>query len=203
MRARTSAMVEMIDTAIGNMLSTLDETGLRDETLIVFTSDHGDGLGDHGIMGKGPWGYRSIIETPLLIAGPHVRQGVSEAVISDVDLAPSMVQALGLDPLPFVDGLDISGHWLDAQVPTRDWALIDYRNGFADSDYACAGLVSAHKTYLRYQDGVEELTDLSADPQEHVNIAAKDPAQCAVWRAHLLDALLTTQNRGPAQLSHA
>ena len=202
-RARTTAMVEMVDTAIGQLLSTLDEQGLRDNTLIVFTADHGDGLGDHGIMGKGPWGYRSIIETPLLISGPGVRQGVSESVISDVDLAPSMASALGLDPMPFANGLDLSAHFERDDAPTREAALLEYRNGFAAEDYACAGLVTATETYLRYEDGVEELTDLSTDPEEHHNLAAADLEHTQRLRSQLLDHMLSTQYRGPEQLSHA
>lgn len=203
MRARTTAMVEMIDAAIGRLLTALEETGLRQNTLIVFTADHGDGLGDHGMMGKGPWGYRSIIETPLLISGPGVRQGVSEAVISDVDLAPSICAALGLAPLPLADGLDCSAHWSQPDAATRDYALLEYRNGYGPKDYACAGLVSATETYIRYQDGVEELTDLAVDPLEHRNVAADSPERCQALRSRLLDHLLTTQNRGPEQVSHA
>ena len=118
-------MVELVDQAFGKIIATLRETGQLDQTIIVFTSDHGDALGDHGVWGKGPWGYRGIIETPLIIAGPGIAQGVSEAVISDVDLAPSMASLLGAPPLPYADGLDLSHHWRDGVSPTRDAACLN------------------------------------------------------------------------------
>ena len=196
-------MVELVDRAVGQIIETLKETGQFEQTVIVFTSDHGDALGDHGIWGKGPWGYRSIIETPLLISGPGIAQGVSEAVISDVDLAPTMTRLLGVPAMPFADGLDLSEHWQTGTTPTRDTALIEYRNGFRENDYASAGLVSATETYIRYQDGVEELTDLHNDPLEHDNIAAKNHDRCLQLRTQLLDRLLSSQNKGPHQGSHA
>ncbi len=203
LRARTTAMVNLIDQAVGQILETLEESGLAEETLILFTSDHGEGLGDHGVFGKGPWGYRSIIETPLILHGPSVAEGVSHAVISDVDLAPTLCGMLGIPALPFADGLDLSAHWKDPSQPTRDFALLEYRNGFAEQDYACAGLVSADETYLRYQDGVEELTQLASDPEEQNNVAGERTQRCAELRAQLIDQLLQTSNRFPQQISHA
>jgi len=203
LRARTTAMMNLIDEAVGQILKTLDETGLAEDTLILFTSDHGEGLGDHGIFGKGPWGYRSIIETPLILHGPGVAKGVSDAVISDVDLAPSICGMLDVPVLPYADGLDLSGHWKNPSAPTRDFALIEYRNGFGDQDNACAGLVAATETYLRYEDGEEELTDLTNDPEEHVNVSPERPERCAELRGELVNHLLQTSNQYPDQISHA
>ena len=203
LRARTTAMVNMIDVAIGEIIKTLDDTGLRENTIIVFSADHGDGLGDHGIWGKGPWSYRSIIETPLLINGPGIAQGKSEAVISDVDLAPSICALMEAPMMPFANGLDLSAHFADPSQPTREFALMEYRNGFRENDYASAALVGAELTYVRYQDGIEELTDLSTDPEEQRNVASEQPERCAKLRTELLDTLLRSQSKGPHQHSHA
>ena len=151
---------------------------------------------------KGP-GLSQQLKPPLLIAGPGIASGVSEAVISDVDLAPTIAGLMGVPPLPFADGLDLRDHLSDGHSPTRDTALVEYRNGFGANDYACAGLVSADETYIRYQDGVEELTDLRTDPEEHDNIAGDNPERCMELRGALLNRLLSTEAKGPRQVSHA
>jgi len=155
------------------------------------------------VLGRGGWGCRGRGETARGWGGRVVATGVFEAMISVVDLAPSLCGILGLPVLPYADGFDLSGHWKDHETPRRDYALIEYRNGFGDHDKACAGLVSATETYLRYQDGEEELTDLTTDPEEHINCAAAKPERCAELRGQLVDQLLQTSNRYPDQISHA
>jgi arylsulfatase A-like enzyme len=203
LRARTTAMVNLIDRGVGRILTELDDAGIRDETLIVFTSDHGDYLGDHGIWGKGPFCYRSVINTPLIVSGPGVDSGVSTKLLSDVDLAPTFCEAAGVEPLPFADGVSQWAHCCDADQPTRETALIEHRNGHGDADVASAMLVTEDATYVRYQDGQEELSDLAADPQEHRNHASEQPDRCRALRTRLLDKMLATQSRGPEQISNA
>jgi arylsulfatase A-like enzyme len=201
LRARTTAMVNMIDAAVGRVMAALERTGLRDSTLVVFTSDHGEMLGDHGMWRKGPFSFRGLINTPLILSGPGVANGVSRRLISDVDLAPTLCGAVGAEPLPFANGRDLWSHVQDPAAPTRDAALVEYRTGFAD--YACAMHVTQQTTYVRFQDGLEELNDLAIDPGERKNHAADQPDRCDELRAALLDMLLSTQARGPEQLSHA
>ncbi len=200
-RARTTAMVNMIDQGVGRILDTLQRTGLKDSTLVVFTSDHGDMLGDHGMVKKGPFSFRQLLNTPLIVHGPGVAVGVSQRLISDVDLAPTLCEALGAEPMPFADGRSVWDHLQNPELPARDEALLEYRTGF--NDYACAMHVTEETTYVRYQDGQEELNDLAADPQERCNHASDQPERCAELRARLLDVLLSTQARGPEQISHA
>ena len=68
------AMVDVIDRQIGHLLNCLEETRQRDNTYIIFTSDHGEMLGDHGIYLKGPFFYEPAVRVPLLISGPRPSQ---------------------------------------------------------------------------------------------------------------------------------
>jgi len=202
-RSRTTAMVNLIDKAVGRILEKLADLGLAEETVVLFTSDHGDALGDHGIFGKGPWGYRSIINTPLILCGEGLDQGVSGSLVSDVDLAPTLCELVGAAPLPDADGISVAAHCRDLQQPTRQAAFIESRNGFGDHDYASLGRVTETTTYIRYEDGVEEFTDLISDPQEQRNIAASSGETCRNNAADLLDHLLASQSDLPQQISNA
>lgn len=200
-RRHTTAMVELIDAGVGTILAALDRSGQRDQTLLLFLSDHGELLGDHGLWLKGPFLYEGLINTPLLVSGPGLPRGVSSrALVSDVDLAPTLCSLLAVDPLPWCDGHDLSACWRGDR-DGRDHCLIEYRNGYGANDRAMAALVTAGEKYIRYQDGEEEFTDLRADPEERVN--RRDDPRLPALRERLLDVLLGTGARGPAQVSHA
>ena len=73
--AHTYAMIEMIDDGVGRLLQTLEQSGLADDTVVLFTSDHGELLGTHGLLHKGPPPYRQLTEVSLLMKGPGVPAG--------------------------------------------------------------------------------------------------------------------------------
>ena len=146
------------------------------------------------------------MNTPLLIRSPgDVAPGVSEALFSDIDIAPTLCELAGLPAMPFMNGLSQVPHLLDRNTRARDHCLIEYRNGYGDADCSSKVLVTQDRKYVRYQTGEEELTDLAADPQELRNVADA-PAladEKRRLRVRLLDAILQTEPRGPAQISHA
>ena len=73
--ALTYGMIEMIDDCFGRIFEALAESGLEEDTIILFTSDHGELLGDHGLLHKGPPPYRQLLEVPLFLKGPAIPQG--------------------------------------------------------------------------------------------------------------------------------
>ena len=75
MTAGYYGMVAQLDHAIGRVLDTLDERGLADDTLVIVTTDHGEFLGEHQMIFKGPFGYDSLLRVPLLVRGPGVPAG--------------------------------------------------------------------------------------------------------------------------------
>ncbi len=98
--AKTFGQITMIDDAIGEVLSALDRLGLRENTVLVFFSDHGDYLGDHGLMLKGPMHYQSVIRVPCVWSDPdpRYRSGRSDAMTSILDLAKTVLYRAGLQP---------------------------------------------------------------------------------------------------------
>jgi arylsulfatase A-like enzyme len=96
-RAAYWAMIDLIDDQIGRVLDNLERTGQRENTVVIFTSDHGEMLGDHGIYLKGPYFYESAIRVPLIIDGPGLRDGqTSDALVELVDLTPTIFDFVGV-----------------------------------------------------------------------------------------------------------
>ena len=100
-KAAYYAMIELIDMAVGRMLETLARLGQRERTIVIFTSDHGEMLGDHGLLLKGCRFYEGLVRVPLIIAWPgHFQAGlVSDALVELTDLMPTLIEACGL-PIP-------------------------------------------------------------------------------------------------------
>lgn len=204
--AKTYAMIDLIDQNVGKMVDFLEREGLRDDTIIVFTSDHGELLGDFGLWAKGPFFYDCLINTALLISCPSmVGPAVSDALVSDLDLVPTMCDMAGLEQMPFTDGVSQLPHLLNPSTTVRDRCLVEYRNGYGVKDVSSKALVTNDCKYVRYQTGVEEMTDMVNDPEERVNVADRSEYgdRKEVLKTQLLDEILKTEQKGPEQISHS
>ena len=106
-RALTCDMIAMIDDAVGDVLRALDATNQRDETVLVFMSDHGDYLGDRRLLLKGASLYQSIVRTPFLWADPKssARAVRSDALASTTDLAATVLERAALAPYRGLEGV--------------------------------------------------------------------------------------------------
>ncbi len=103
-KASYYGMVELIDEQVGRMLDALEATGQREDTLVIFTSDHGEMLGDHGLTGKGCRFYEGLVRVPLIISGPGMQRGiVCDELVELTDLAPTLAELAGID-LPWTHG---------------------------------------------------------------------------------------------------
>lgn len=98
-RAAYWAMVDLIDDQVGRLLDVLKRAGQLEDTLVIFMSDHGEMLGDHGFYLKGPFFYEPAIRVPLIMSWPgHIEEGqTSEALVELTDLAPTLLDAAGLN----------------------------------------------------------------------------------------------------------
>ncbi len=176
--ANTYAMIEMIDDGVGRILDALDRKGLTDNTIVLFTSDHGELLGTHGLLHKGPPSYRQLVEVSLLIKGPDIRAGVAhDALTSHIDLTPTFLELAGLPAgrqsfdgqsmLPLLTG---QGGW------QRDANFGEY-HPTARPELYNQSIRTKHWRLSIYPDSPQwgELFDLTADPNEHVNLF-DDPA---------------------------
>jgi arylsulfatase A-like enzyme len=123
MRRVYCGMISCIDAEIGLLLGFLKERGLADDTMILFTSDHGDYMGDHGLFTKSPALYDCLVRVPLIVRWP----GIVEAGRTDtrwasgVDLLPTLCAAAGAEVPAEVQGVDLLGG-----EPLRDAAFSEY-----------------------------------------------------------------------------
>lgn len=104
-KASYYGMIELIDENVGRMLDELERTGQREDTVVLFTSDHGEMLGDHGLTGKGCRFYEGAVRVPLIISWPgHVQSGqICDALVELTDVAPTLAELGGIG-LPWTHG---------------------------------------------------------------------------------------------------
>lgn len=97
LQAKYWAEIELIDEQIGRLLETLEQTGQLDNTLIIFTSDHGEMLGDHGLINKGCRFYEGLVRVPLIFCWPgRFKEGLqSDALVELIDIAPTLLEITG------------------------------------------------------------------------------------------------------------
>ena len=167
-RQNYAAMIENIDRHVGEMIRLVEERGERERTLIVYASDHGEMLGDHGRWAKSVW-HTPSTGIPLIVAGPGVRQGiVSEALVSLHDLAATFLDYAGADSLPNMDALSLRPVLEGRASAHRPYVLSGLDSWRMVYDGRHKLVVGAGPTPLLY--------DLQRDPLEDDDIAASQPA---------------------------
>lgn len=116
LRAAYYAMVDLIDVQVGRLLDALERTGQLESTLVIFMSDHGEMLGDHGIYLKGPYFYEPAVRVPLIFSWPGVLEGNrrTSALVELVDIAPSLLDAAGLPRQPGMQGRSLCARLIGA-----------------------------------------------------------------------------------------
>jgi arylsulfatase len=212
------AMIEQIDDNVGRLLDALERTGQRENTLIIFTSDHGEALGDHGLLQKGCRFYEGLVRVPLLWSWPgHFQAGRrSDALVELTDIVPALLDIVGLPHPRRVHGRSLLPILTGEAEPHhhREFVRAEYyralggrrrRNDQAGTLVEFATMLRDRRyklvVYHGHQTG--ELFDLHEDPGEFVNLW-HDPAHAAV-RAHLLqrsfDALALAVDTGPEQVA--
>jgi len=177
-RQNYAAMIENIDRWLGSYLAKLEERGELDNTIVVYSSDHGEMLGDHGIYLKGPFFYDCAIRVPLIVSWPGAIEGGrrSESLIELADLAPTLLDAAGLERHP---GMQARSLWplLAGQADLdrfRDDVYCEYYNAMPSHQdpKAFATMVRSERCKLVLCHGLNEgeLYDLASDPAETHNL---------------------------------
>ncbi|MDE2852635.1 MAG: sulfatase-like hydrolase/transferase [Chloroflexota bacterium] len=177
-------MIEFLDEEFGRLLHYLEATGQRENTVIIFMSDHGEMLGDHGLVLKGCRFYEGLARVPLMISWPgHVKPQVSDALIELVDIAPTLYELLGMDVPPWVQGRSaaslLAGDALS--TPHREFVRAEHyaATNFPDKTHATMYRDRRWKLVTYHQKQICELYDLENDPWEH-NDLSEDPDYAAV-----------------------
>ncbi|MGO4694839.1 sulfatase [Paenibacillus sp. 2TAB26] len=164
-------MVSMMDKYIGTILDKLDQLGLADNTLVVFTSDHGHFFGQHGLQAKGGFHYEDLIKLPFIVRYPgHVAAGkTSTAFQSLVDLAPTFLSFSNL-PIPHaMTGVDQKEVWLSRSDQARDHAICEFRHE-ATTIHQKTFVNERYKITVYYNQIYGEIFDLQEDPNELHNL---------------------------------
>jgi len=104
------ATISQVDYQVGRIIDVLKRRGIYDNTLIIFTSDHGEYLGYHHMLTKGNYMYEPLMKVPLIIKYPGGKQGgtVSQAMVSTVDIAPTVLRQAGYEPPCWMKGIDLA-----------------------------------------------------------------------------------------------
>lgn len=204
-RAYYYKMVEMIDDAVGEIFDQLDELGLADNTIVVFTSDHGELLGDHGIWMKGPLHYEELVNVPFVVQWKnHIPADVTNNSISSlVDLAPTLLSLCHISIPEEMDGKDCSSVWMGEDVTIRKQALIEYIDEPGKLQLKTIVTTDYKLTYYTNQ-GFGELYDLKKDPEEMNNLWNMEAYQGI--KSQLLIAILNecnTSNLHAQRISYA
>ena len=181
-------LVEKVDAMIGRVLAALHEAGLEENTLVIFLSDHGDGMGAHRWNQKTLF-YDEVIRVPLLVAGPGVRRGGIDAehlISTGLDVLPTLCEAARVRA-PF--GLDGRSLWPmlrgDEPESWRDHLVCETRWGDLEiADASGRMVVSRGHKYCAWSRGEhrEQLFDLRADPGEMTNAANRESMRDVVER---------------------
>ncbi len=192
------ASISFMDAQVGNVIETLDRLGLADDTIIVFTSDHGYHTGEHGL-----WQKRSLFEessrVPMLIVAPGMAGagGVASSPVSHVDLFPTLAELCGVPKPENLQGQSLVPMLQDPGTAGRGWALtqVDRNRGKKRGDagknegrsatrYFGYSLRTAEYRFTLWDDGAEgrELYDHQRDPHELTNLADNPKYTATVTR---------------------
>ncbi|MCY9697377.1 sulfatase family protein [Paenibacillus alginolyticus] len=164
-------MISLMDKYIGNILNKLDELGLADNTIVVFTTDHGHFFGQHGLQAKGGFHYEDLIKIPFIVRYPgKVPAGVtSPAIQSLVDLAPTFLSLCGISIPHHMTGLDQSQVWCGQKSQARDHAICEFRHT-PTTIHQKTYVDERYKITVYYNQTYGEIFDLQQDPGEIRNL---------------------------------
>lgn len=220
------AMIALIDDVVGRLLEALDETGQRENTIVLFTADHGDYMTEHRLVRKGASMADALTRIPLLLSYPAAVRGgrVSESLVSLLDVFPTLCALLDL-PLPAgrsgkplhlaVDGAVerevvfsehgvVRGPVSRAKIQARlERMAASGRPHNAPWQLAANGQKKMVRTrdwkYVWHAGREEELYDLAADPHELTNLAARADQRARIedFRLRLLEWCIETEERVP------
>ena len=189
-------MVKLIDDQVGKILETLDETGKTDDTVIIFTADHGDMMGGHSMVWKSTSAfYEEVVRVPLLICFPRkFRPGVSHRAVDSTDFMPTLLELAG-HPIPErIQGGSLVPH-LTGEKEAGQARQYTFSERVRANPQGHRRVLPGTKgdfmvrgkgwKYIRYNDGQEYLYNLREDPGETINLI--DDPKCRSSRKQLMD----------------
>jgi arylsulfatase A-like enzyme len=205
-------LIRQIDDQLGVLFRFLDAEGLTDKTMIVFTSDHGDYLGDHW-LGEKDLFHEVSVKVPLIVVDPSreadaARGTVCDRLVEAIDLAPTFIEFFGGTPprhivegrslMPLLRGEPVAG-WRQVAISEYDYSMLDTRRALGRKPHECRLFMvfDGRFKYVHAPGFRPMLWDLEADPHEFRDLGdeAEYAQVCARMKEHLLAWALTDHNR--------
>ena len=196
--ALTCGQISMIDDAVGSVVGFLREAGLFDNTVIVFTSDHGDLMGDHGLLFKGPVHLHSLVRVPLIWSDPESRFCASRigSLCSTIDIAATILDRAGIEPFSGIQGRSLLP-WV-AGTPGSELTSVLIEEdayqpqlGFSVPPRIRTVVTPRYRMSIYGRGNHGELFDLQKDPDELRNLW--DDVACSQVRCELHEELALKQ----------
>jgi arylsulfatase len=207
-KANYYAMIMLLDDQFARIVAALRDTGQLENTIVVYMSDHGELLGDHGLILKGCRFFEGLVHVPLILSWPgRFARGLrSEALVEAVDVAPTLLEAAGLPVPESMQGRSLLSILEGRADPHRHKAQVvsefnDSIGGPKHTDHTHGSMVfdGRWKSVVYHGHRIGELYDLHEDPGEFDNLwdvpAARD-LKAERLKAHL-DAMMSTVSAGP------
>jgi arylsulfatase A-like enzyme len=150
------ALHKRSDSHVGEILNALDASGRADDTIVIFTSDHGEMCGSHGMRGKGPFAYEEIMRVPLYVRAPGMTTAGArtQTLSSSVDLASTICGFVRAIDRSSLSGVDLSPLFADPNTAVRDHVLFAQQQGWHRScvaeRFALRGYFDGRHKYIRY-----------------------------------------------------
>ena len=182
-------MISCMDKYIGEIIDHLDQLGLAESTLVVFTSDHGHYFGQHGLIAKGAFHYDDGIRVPMIARLPgQIPAGhISHALQSLVDYAPTFLSFCGIDIPEEMTGVDQRVVWTGDESDARDHVIVENRHQ-PTTLHLKTYIDERYKLTLYFNRDYGEIYDLRDDPGEVSNLYADEDL-----RARLTEAMLRAE----------
>jgi arylsulfatase A-like enzyme len=206
-KANYYAMIEHLDAQLGRILAALRDSGQEQDTLILFHSDHGEMLGDHGLVLKGCRFFDGLVRVPMIWSWPgHVKAGqVSEALVELVDICPTLLEAAGVEIpwtvqgkslLPILDGRADPAHH-------KSHVICEFNDAIGiERDHSHGTMVfdGRYKSIIYHGHPIGEIFDQRVDPDEFTNLWHDIALRAERLQFHL-DAMAATSSAGPPRSS--
>jgi len=211
LKALTYATIAYIDECVGKITDHLVETGLAENTIVIFTSDHGDLMGDHGLLFKGPCPFDGIMKIPLIWCNPDMQntsEVVCDSLISSVDYTPTLLSILGIKQKfrpPDMQGIDMSALFNAPDQQIRDCCYLEADEEMNPMVSRLRHLITEDYKLTVYEEmpGFGDLYDRRNDPHELYNLW-DDPDYKNVRKElieKLLREVLKNQSRFPKRIA--
>ncbi|TXT63978.1 MAG: putative Arylsulfatase [Promethearchaeota archaeon] len=174
--ALTYASISYVDFCIGQILAALEKLGYSDNTMVLFSSDHGDLMGDHGLLFKGPCPFNGVLQIPLIWKVPGVSEGSTcDSLVSTIDLPKTILSTLDIRERyhpPDMQGFDITSILTDNDLSIRSSVFIENDEEIGPLESRLRHLITQDYKLTVYETAPEfgDLYDRNNDPNELNNL---------------------------------